>query len=297
MMETALGNIDEAGADTYDTDKDKVTTKRGGKKKEVKAVPQSLSLQQKSHVVQQVLEEQKRTLRKQKHDGDSMVFDLNVELDALEEAMSIQNLESIALKQAFSQYEQADGTRLGAPANKMISYLEEQLRRKDSELDKLLTKQKMLKGQVVKARQAAAEQKHKEEGGESLKPIDFDQLQIDNNKLLDTIESRNAQVMALKATAGAAQRQLNNIKQDLLDTQQSTAWLVKTKNEKKAQLTNNIAAEAVQVCCRPASNTYRGICVHASSRRILSDTLHFRVHAGVLLRCWFTHYSMHVHTP
>jgi len=36
--------------------------------------------------------------------------------------------------------------------------------------------------------------RQKEEGGGSIKPIDFEQLQIDNNQLLNTIESRNSQV-------------------------------------------------------------------------------------------------------
>jgi len=86
-----------------------------------------------------------------------------------------------------------------------------------------------------------------EEGGDSLKPIDFDQLAIDNNKLLDTIEARNAQVLALKATCGAAQRQLNQVKESLLQTEQSSRWLLKTKNDKKTLLTESILKEAIQV--------------------------------------------------
>ena len=111
----------------------------------------------------------------------------------------------------------------------MISYLEDKLRRKDGELDKLRTKHMGLKSAVAKGSVAAAELKQKEEGGDSLKPIDFSQLQIDNNKLLDTIEARNSQVLSLKATAGAAQRELNNLKQELFATQRSTQWLLKTK--------------------------------------------------------------------
>ena len=96
---------------------------------------------------EQVLEDQKRTLKKVKHEGDSMIFDLQVkrahartftgaltlildltlamssapriyfsaifqvELDAQDEIMSIVNLEMIALKQAFRAYDNEDGTR------------------------------------------------------------------------------------------------------------------------------------------------------------------------------------------
>lgn len=250
MMEAAYARVLEAAAANPETEKAEKTPgqKRRGKDKDAaKAVPHLLTIDQKSKLIQEVLEDQKRHLHGVQDEANSMVFDLQVELDSKDESMSIINLEMIALKQTFALFENPDGTRQGAPAHKMISYLEDKLRRKDGELDKLRTKHMGLKSAVAKGSVAAAELKQKEEGGDSLKPIDFAQLQIDNNKLLDTIEARNSQVLALKATAGAAQRELNNLKQDLLATQRSTQWLLKTKTDKTTLLTEHMHKDSIAV--------------------------------------------------
>ena len=116
---------------------------------------------------------------------------------AQDEQMGIIHLESLAIKQAFFLYQNEDGSRKPAPHDKMSAYLEDQLRRKDAELNKLDTKNKGLRNTVSKMKGAASDLRMKEEGGDTLKPIDLDQLQIENNQLLETIQLRNAQVSLL----------------------------------------------------------------------------------------------------
>ena len=74
--------------------------KRRGKDKDAaKAVPHSLTIDQKTKLIQEVLEDQKKHLHGVQDEANSMVFDLQVELDSKDESMSIINLEMIALKQ------------------------------------------------------------------------------------------------------------------------------------------------------------------------------------------------------
>jgi len=51
--------------------------------------------------------------------------------------------------------------------------------------------------------------KQKEEMGEVLHAIDFDQLKIENAQYLAKIEERNAELLKLKVTAGKALQSLN----------------------------------------------------------------------------------------
>jgi len=167
MLEAAHERVLEAAALNPEAEKAEKTTtsKRRGKEKEVmKAIPQTLTIQQKTMLIQQVLDEQKKNLSRLQEEANRMLFGLQVELDAQDETMSIIHLETIALRQAFARYENADGTRDAPPPQKIISYLEEQLRRKDGELDKLLTKNQGLKSRVAKQSLEAADIKMKEEG-------------------------------------------------------------------------------------------------------------------------------------
>ena len=167
MLEAAHERVLEAATVNPEAEKAEKTTtsKRRGKEKEVmKAIPQTLTIQQKTTLIQQVLDEQKKNLSRLQEEANRMLFGLQVELDAQDETMSIIHLETIALRQAFARYENADGTRNAPPPQKIISYLEEQLRRKDGELDKLLTKHQGLKSRVAKQSLEAADIKMKEEG-------------------------------------------------------------------------------------------------------------------------------------
>jgi hypothetical protein len=54
--------------------------------------------------------------------------------------------------------------------------------------------------------------KQKEEMGEVLHAIDFDQLQIENKQYLSKIEERNTELLKLKLTAGNTIQTLNSYK-------------------------------------------------------------------------------------
>jgi hypothetical protein len=75
-----------------------------------------------------------------------------------------------------------------------------------AEIEKLRLKNATIKAQSTKLHNQL---KQKEEMGEVLHAIDFDQLKIENAQYLSKIEERNAELLKLKVTAGKALQSLN----------------------------------------------------------------------------------------
>ena len=84
-------------------------------------------------------------------------------------------------------------------AEKVIRYMEEKLRQKDSVVDKLRLKNATLKSQIQKV---DLQLRQKEEMGDVLHYIDFHQLGIENKQYMAKIEERNQELLKLKMTTG-----------------------------------------------------------------------------------------------
>ena len=74
-------------------------------------------------------------------------------------------------------------------------FMEEKLRQKDTMIEKLRLKNSTIKAQIGKMEHMLA---HKEEMGEVLHLVDFDQLKIENQQYLEKIEERNQDLLRLK---------------------------------------------------------------------------------------------------
>merc|ERR1712086_1073387 len=85
-------------------------------------------------------------------------------------------------------------------AEKVIRYMEDKLRQKDSIIEKLRLKNATLKSQAQKV---DAQLRQKEEMGDVLHYIDFHQLQIENKQYVAKIEERNQELLKLKMTTGS----------------------------------------------------------------------------------------------
>ena len=97
-------------------------------------------------------------------------------------------------------------------AEKMLRYLEERLRQKEALVEKLKLKNASLKQQIHKMEGQLSQ---KEEMGEVLHVIDFDQLKIENQQYLEKIEERNNELLRLKLTTGQTVQVLNKLKNKL----------------------------------------------------------------------------------
>lgn len=80
-------------------------------------------------------------------------------------------------------------------AEKVTRYLDEKNRSRDTLIEKLRLKNSTLK---VQKKKLDLQLKQKEEMGEVLHKVDFDQLEIENKQYLEKIDQRNTDLLALK---------------------------------------------------------------------------------------------------
>jgi len=120
-------------------------------------------------------------------------------------------------------------------AEKMLRYMESVASSKDAMIEKLRLKNVTLKSQIAKMEQQLQQ---KEEMGEVLHVIDFDQLKIENQQYLEKIEERNNELLRLKLTTGKTVQVLNNLKKKLGNLTAQSDFLRKETAERREQLAN-----------------------------------------------------------
>ena len=84
--------------------------------------------------------------------------------------------------------------------------MEQSIHAKDSDVGKLALKNSTLKAQVA---MAESQLKQKEEQGDALHPIDFEQLKIEHEQYVRKIEEKNAELLLLKRATGNVVEQLS----------------------------------------------------------------------------------------
>ncbi|PNW70375.1 hypothetical protein CHLRE_17g717150v5 [Chlamydomonas reinhardtii] len=118
-------------------------------------------------------------------------------------------------------------------AEKMIRFIEDKLRQKDATADKLRLKNTTTKALITKLEHQLA---HKEEMGEVLHLVDFDQLKIENQQYMERIEERNNELLKLKLSTSRTVQVLNNLKSSLSDMVAAGHALRKQIAERKQDL-------------------------------------------------------------
>ncbi|XP_068115526.1 cilia- and flagella-associated protein 263 isoform X2 [Hyperolius riggenbachi] len=164
----------------------------------------SLSVEQKSELVQRELEDSKEEAQR---DAESTERTLQGYKATMEEA----EIRSAEIKKAVYEFERdivkpALGSKKGAGLSpeKVLRYLEEKTRAR------------------------------KEEMGEVLNEVDFQQLKIENAQFLERIDERNQDLLQLKLTTGETLQVLNSYKKKLQNTMAEALHLTKeisTRNE------------------------------------------------------------------
>ncbi|XP_047692353.1 coiled-coil domain-containing protein 113 isoform X3 [Prionailurus viverrinus] len=92
---------------------------------------------------------------------------------------------------------------------KVMKYIEDMNRRRDNMKDKLCLKNVSLK---VQRKKMLLQLRQKEEVGEALHDVDFQQLKIENAQFLETIEAKNQELIQLKLASGNTLQRLNAYK-------------------------------------------------------------------------------------
>ncbi|KAM4721173.1 cilia- and flagella-associated protein 263 isoform 2-T2 [Rhinophrynus dorsalis] len=190
----------------------------------------SLTVDQKIELVQRELEESKEEALRDEENTDRILQSLK---DSMEEA----EIRSAEIKKAMYEFERDIGKAAvhskkgtGVSPEKVMRYMEEKTRARDSLVDKLRLKNATLKVQKKKMQM----QLKQEEMGEVLHEVDFQQLKIENAQFLERIEERNQDLLQLKLTTGDTLQVLNSYKKKLQNTTTESTHLdndISTRNE------------------------------------------------------------------
>ncbi|KAH3692534.1 coiled-coil domain-containing protein 113-like isoform X2 [Dreissena polymorpha] len=97
-------------------------------------------------------------------------------------------------------------------AEKVVRYFEDRIKSRDTLIEKLRLKNATLK---VQKKKLHLQLKQKEEMGEVLHEVDFNQLRIENQQYLEKIDERNKDLLNLKQMAGSTTQVLNTYKKKL----------------------------------------------------------------------------------
>ncbi|XP_019675377.2 coiled-coil domain-containing protein 113 isoform X1 [Felis catus] len=125
---------------------------------------------------------------------------------------------------------------------KVMKYIEDMNRRRDNMKDKLCLKNVSLK---VQRKKMLSQLRQKEEVGEALHDVDFQQLKIENAQFLETIEAKNQELIQLKLASGNTLQRLNAYKSKL---QRSTEMSIHLDKEilLRNELLEKIESETLQ---------------------------------------------------
>jgi len=187
-----------------------------------------LNIEQKNEIASAELEEVQKEVEETKRSSERLIDTLRAVLE--ETDIRIAELKKDAYEFKRDIVVGAENFRTGKTmAEKVIRYMEDKLRQKDSIIEKLRLKNATLKSQAQKV---DAQLRQKEEMGDVLHYIDFHQLQIENKQYLAKIEERNDELLKLKMTTGNTVQVLNNLKRKLNNLISESEWL---KNEIKSR--------------------------------------------------------------
>lgn len=267
MFESFLGRVGKDGMEKLDTaaqmeadinaakerDTRRDKKKKGEKQKE-QDKPLLLTLEQKSDVATREYEELRDEIQRKKEEWAMLMDNCRAELEENEIKLS-------EIKKAMYEFnrditQQAINPRTGrVMAERLVRYFEDKNRARDAIIEKLRLKNVTLK---VHKQKLFLQLKQKEEMGEVLHAIDFDQLQIENKQYLQKIEERNTEMLKLKLTTGNTVQVLNQHKKrlavisaeslklqtdiktrtDLLAKLEAEQEIVKAETEKAQKLSN-----------------------------------------------------------
>uniref|UniRef100_A0A670YFL4 Cilia- and flagella-associated protein 263 n=1 Tax=Pseudonaja textilis TaxID=8673 RepID=A0A670YFL4_PSETE len=201
-----------------------------------------LTVEQKCDLVQRDSDETKEDLQLMKENSERSLQNY---LAILEEA----DIRLVEIKRAMIEFDKdivktitkKKGSVIAS--DKVLRYMEDRIRSRDVMKEKIHLKNDSLKVQKQKMQMQL---KQKEELGEALHEVDFQQLKIENAQFLEKIDERNQELLQLKLTVGNTLQILNFYKRKLHYATAMATYLVKDIAQRKESL-EKIAREAIFV--------------------------------------------------
>ncbi|KAH0619436.1 hypothetical protein JD844_000050 [Phrynosoma platyrhinos] len=191
-----------------------------------------LTVEQKCDLAQRELEETKEDIQRMKENSERILQNL---LAVLEEAdirrMDIKKAAADFDKEIIKTITKKKGSVIAS--SKVLRYMEDKMRIRDVLKEKFRLKNDSLK---VQKKKMQMQLKQKEELGEALHEVDFQQLKIENAQFLEKIDERNQELLQLKMMVGSTLQVLNFYKKKLQSTTAMAARLVKDIAQRKESL-------------------------------------------------------------
>ncbi|XP_069824739.1 cilia- and flagella-associated protein 263 isoform X2 [Dendropsophus ebraccatus] len=170
----------------------------------------SLSVDQKCDLVQRELEESREEAQRDRDNTERILQSYKATIEEAE-------IRSSEIKKAKYEFDRDIGRAAvsnkkgqGVNPEKVLRYMEEKTLARDSLVDKLRLKNAALK---IQKKKLQMQLKQKEEMGEVLNEVDFQQLKIENAQFLERIDERNQDLLQLKLTTGDTLQVLNSYKE------------------------------------------------------------------------------------
>ncbi|XP_040185213.1 coiled-coil domain-containing protein 113 [Rana temporaria] len=191
----------------------------------------SLSVDQKLELVLREMEDSKEEAQRDAEIADRI-------LQSFKATMEEAEIRSSEIRKAMYEFDRDIGKAAiskkkggGVNPEKVLRYVEEKTRARDSLVDKLRLKNAALK---IQKKKLQMQLKQKEEMGEVLNEVDFQQLKIENAQFLERIDKRNQNLLQLKLNAGETLQVLNSYKKKLHHTTTESTYLrkeISTRND------------------------------------------------------------------
>jgi len=205
---------------------------KGKRKPQKRSQQTNLSAEAKYDIAVQEMEEVREEISTTKQSSEQLLDTLRARMEECD--VRIAEIKKDAYEFKRDIVTGAENFRTGKTiAEKAIRYMEEKLRAKAAVAEKLRLKNATLKSQYQKVE---GQLQQKEDMGEVLHVIDFDQLKIENQQYLEKIEDRNNELLRLKLTTGNTVQVLNTLKHKLNNLTTESEWLKRETTTRKESL-------------------------------------------------------------
>ncbi|KAL7862687.1 hypothetical protein SRHO_G00116710 [Serrasalmus rhombeus] len=172
---------------------------------------QRLTLEQKCDIGQRELDEMRDDLQKLKETSERVVHNYKATIEEADVRLAEVKKASYEFDRDVAKTLQEKQAVMMA-AEKVSRYIEERMKSKDTLIEKLRLKNAALH---VQKRKLQLQLRQKEEMGEALQEVDFQQLKIENSQYLEQIDQRNQDLLRLKLQTGNTLQVLNSYKKKL----------------------------------------------------------------------------------
>eukprot|EP00818_Percolomonas_sp_WS_P005517 CAMPEP_0117438794 /NCGR_PEP_ID=MMETSP0759-20121206/2238_1 /TAXON_ID=63605 /ORGANISM="Percolomonas cosmopolitus, Strain WS" /LENGTH=439 /DNA_ID=CAMNT_0005230499 /DNA_START=1 /DNA_END=1320 /DNA_ORIENTATION=+ len=226
-------------------DADGLSKKKKKKKMRMKRTTRTLaplSLERKLEVVQRQIEDlstqletEKKEFKKKIDNFSAAMEEADIEIDAADKEHK--EFVRVIIKGGVNPRTQK------VLAEKLVNFLDNELRQRDQLIDKYRLKNTAIKAQIKKLKQHL---EHREEMGEILSKIDYDQLEIENEQMRRKISERNTELVQLTLQTGKTIQTLNAL-MDKLNRLTQNANSLKRQIDVRENAVEQIKKEIVSV--------------------------------------------------